>query len=217
MTLDHSSLTPDGHVSEWFGRLMFETAEAAGVKVSEARVRIYAADLKDLPPEQVITAVRRARRDGSGFFPLIAEIFRQVGPSPDDQALLAWSYLCQAVSRVGVYASIEIEDACAAEALQHAAGSWSGFCELESGPGLMVIRQAFLAGYRDARRRIPPDALPVRLTGSLEGSGSYERVPAVWVGRLTASGQVVSERERPALPAGQAVNRLTNGDANESR
>ena len=44
---DSSSLTPDGHVSEWFGRLMFETAEAAGIKVSEARVRIYAADLKD--------------------------------------------------------------------------------------------------------------------------------------------------------------------------
>lgn len=206
-----STLAPDGHVAEWFGRIMLETAEATNTKLTEAKIRVYAHDLQEFTPPQLVAAMRRCRREGKGFFPAVAEVIREIEPSPDDRAMLAWTALEAAAAQIGAYQSIEIEDAAAAEALVAVFGSWASWCEMERGPDLLTKRQQFLAAYRDARRQMPTSPAPVRCAGLLEASGRYERKPALAVGRITARGEVIAGQEAPELPAGQTVNRLTDG------
>jgi len=190
-----SSVDRDGNVSEWFGRIILEAAEACGAKLTEARIRIYAADLADLPAEQVIAAFRRVRREGSGFFPSVAEIRRQLMPTPDDEALLAWTSMETAAMKIGAYQSIEFEDTVAAAALLQVFGSWPNWCAQEPGPELALKRQQFLAAYRDLRRQAQDSTLvvvePARLRGLLEGgAGRYERRPNIAIGVVSARGEV---------------------------
>ena len=190
-----SSTFEGGHVAEWFGRVVFETAEICGIKITEARVRGYAADLGDLEPAQIIEAFRKCRRDGSGFFPSVAELRRQVVATPDDRALLAWNAMEQAAAKVGAYQSIEFEDPAAARALVMVFGSWPSWCQQEMGPELLVKRQQFLAAYREVRRQEAAGAAPIRLSGLLESGGNYQRLPQLAVGRVTAHGVVQNVTE----------------------
>lgn len=194
-----STLDTRNNVREWFAKVVFETAEACGIKITEARVRIYAADLGDLTAEQVTQAFRTCRREGSGFFPSIAELRRQVVATPDDRALLAWNAMEQAAAKVGAYQSVEFDDPVAAAALLQVFGSWSNWCQQETGPELLVKRQQFLAAYRDIRRQQAHGTEPVRLSGELEGAGNYKRLPGLAAGRITASGEVQQITEGKAL------------------
>ena len=209
-----TTLTPDGHVVEWFGTLFGELAEAyPNVRIREGTTRRYAEALQDLSPDQIKAAMAAAILE-CDWFPPVAKIRTFVAPSADDAALLAWVGLLDAAAQVGAYRSLEIADACAAEALVRAAGSWGEFCALEDGPALATVRTGFLAAYRDARRRLR-QAPPMRLAGLLEAAGHVSRAPTVWTARLTAGWRIEQVREYPALPAGRDVNRLSNGGPNE--
>lgn len=195
------SYVTDGAVTREFAQLMVALAEATNTKLTEGRVRVYAQDLSDIPWDQLTLACGQAMR-ATQFFPSIAEIRRQLGPSGDDAALIAWTALTQAVSLAGAYSSVEVEDGCAAEALEVVFGSWAGFCEIGDGPALAQKRQEYLAAYRNARRRSPPSR---RLAGLCEVSGSYAAgalAPRVWVAAILASGRVVPHRDRPRLAPG---------------
>lgn len=203
-----SSLKPDGHASDWFGEIMFETAEAYGIKIVEARVRIYAHDLSDLPRERVEEAVRRLRREGGQFFPTISDIRRAILGSPEDAALRAWSVLERAAIEIGAWQSWDWEDAWASRAFFMTFDSWAVFCQMEQGPELLVKRKHFIAAYHDARRQHSALRPTVRMMGSHEASGSYKRLESVWAGRVLLDGQIVLERERAALPAADEMKQL---------
>lgn len=185
-----STVKPDGNVAEWFGALLFEAAEATATRLSEARVRIYANDLADCRPEDIVSAFRRVRKEGSGFFPSIAEIRRQIVATPDDAALLAWTLFERAAFDVGAYESIAVDDHCAATALLNVFGSWQGFCETEQGPEMALKRQQFIAAYRNARRETRVATAPKILHGVLNVSGTFE--PKT-IARLTAASEIVRE------------------------
>jgi len=200
-----AALDTRGNVVPWFATVIFETAEACGTKLTEARVRVYAADLDDLPQEQVVRAFRTCRREGSGFFPSVAEVRRQCVATPDDRALLAWTSMEQAASKVGAYQSIVFADPVAAQALLQVFGSWPAWCGMEQGPELALKRQQFMAVYRDIRRTGAAGTEPVRLSGELEGAGNYKQLPGLAAGRITAGGTVeqvtegkVAQRQLPA-------------------
>lgn len=199
-----------GNVREWFAKIVFEAAEAHGIKLTEARIRVYAADLGDLEPTQVVDAFRTCRRDGSGFFPSVAELRRQVVATPDDRALLAWNAMEQAASKIGAYQSVEFEDTAAARALTMVFGSWPSWCQQEIGPELLVKRQQFLAAYRDVRRQEAASAEPIRLSGLLEAGGNYQRLPQLAAGRITAHGivQNVTEAVQAKLESMKSKRRL---------
>lgn len=194
-----STLDPNGDVQEWFAKLALEMAEAAGARITEFRIRIYANDLGEFVPDQIVAAARRIRKEGSGFFPSIAEWRKAIVGSVDDAGLLAWNYVVQAAARVGAYSSIEIEDSTIAAAIVRTFGSWPALCATEVGPEMMVKRQEFLAALREARREQSNIKPPVRLSGLLESGSRYERKRSVWSARLMVDGMIVYEREHPAL------------------
>lgn len=196
----------DGAASGQFAAMMFKLANSIpSARITEAQVREYAQLLDDVPEDRLAAAFLRAARDNDGFYPSAAKLRRLAGvPSEADAALVAWTGLSRACEEVGGYASIEVEDRAAALALLEVFGSWSGFCAVDEGPELALKRQEFLAAYR---RHVPGrDWTPVRLAGSIEADGRSARgalAAHTWAARLTLSGRIVSERERPQLEAGR--------------
>lgn len=204
-----STFNADGTIAAWFGRLFEDLAEAyPSMRVRAGQVKVYAQALQDLTPDQIRAAMGRAILDNK-FFPSVAELRAYVLPMPDDAAVLAWAALEQAASKIGAWQSLECEDPCVAEALLVAAGDWPSFCALEEGPQKMVVRQSFLAAFKDARRKVPVGAPPLRCAGLLPTGPSRAGLA---VGRITARGEVVAGREASELPAGQ-TGRLTDGQA----
>ena len=207
-------VTPDGHVTEAFSELMLQFAEGPGVRLSEQRIRLYAHALGDVPLDVVRSrggrVLQRERR-----FPFIADLRGETGE--DDAALVAWAALNRAASRVGGWASLEVEDEAAAVALLNVFGSWPAFCEMEDGPALAQRRQEFLACYRRAMRRVTHRrAEPRRLPGICEQQSGV--VPAgAEVGRLTEGGDVLSRRAPRELAAGKGVVRAALPEAAQGK
>ena len=199
-------------VTPQFAKLMVTLAAAyttAQAKLSEAQIRVYFAALSDIPHDQLASACLRAVRENQ-WFPTCAELRRFVEASPEDRALLAWNGLQTAAAEVGAYASLELEDVCAAEALCQVFGSWPGYCALDS-RDVSQRKSDYLAAYRAARRSAQPPVAAVALPGLCQTLGTpasaLPEAPTTWRGRLTVQGQVVVERDRPQLPE-VAINRL---------
>lgn len=174
-------------------KLIAGLCEAYGQKPSAARVRLYLRALSDLSYEELRDACARVVRE-STFFPSVAELRRHVEPATDDSALLAWSAVQQAASQVGSYSSLLLEDGAAAAALVAVFGSWPEFCG-RSDIEMATRQKEFMAAYRQARRGATGT---VRLQGTCELSGNYNVSQNVWVGVITAAGDVRSLRDTEA-------------------
>lgn len=190
--------TPEGNVTDAFASLMVRFAAAYPTSpVGAATIKVYARALGDLPIERVEQAFLVVIRE-SKFFPTIAEIRSRLSPPLQEAAVLAFAALRQAAEDVGAYASIEIDDACAARALLASFGTWPSFCEFEDGPALHTRRQEFIAAYADARRT-PHPVSAVRMPGRCELTGEYRGGSNVFVGRLLRSGKSEFVRDVPKI------------------
>ncbi len=200
-------------VSPQFAKLIVTLASAfQNAKLSEAQVRIYSAALSDIPHDQLASACLRAVRECT-FFPTVAELRRFIAPSLDDAAQLAWSGLQTAAAEIGAYASLELEDPCAAEAVLMIWGSWPAYCVCD-GPAVGARKSEYLAAYRAARRGVWHEGASTTLPGlctSLGTPASALPEAITWRGRLTAHGTVVAERERRQLEE-RPINRLIAGN-----
>jgi hypothetical protein len=203
-------MDPKVDVDPEFAQLLLLLAEACGARLSETRIRTYALLLQDVGVEALRKAVYRCARERDQRYlpadpdlrlPTVAEIRTFVAPSEGDAALIAWSALAQAASSIGAYASLELEDTCAAEALLQVFGSWPAYCGTENGPTMATKRQEFLAVYREVRRR--GATMPVGwMQGLCEQSGGARRpLPGTWVGRISARGVVMAVPVRELLQA----------------
>jgi hypothetical protein len=184
----------DPLVTDEFGDVLVKLAEAYGTTLTAGRVKLYAAALADVPLPVLRLACARAVR-ACRFFPTVAELLAQVQPTAEDAALVAWTGLQQAAADIGAYASLEVDDAAAAEALTTVFGSWPEFCAL---PDVAhgAKRAEFLAVYRHARRTARPGG---RVLPGLCAQGAFGGDPAAcWMGRLEAGGTVRPIRESEA-------------------
>lgn len=195
-------VTRDGHATEEFSKVMMRLANALGAKIEPMRIVSYARLLSDVPLDELMHACGRVAREArGGFFPSAGEIRAQVRAPMDEAALLAWAALDRAATEVGAYASVELQDPCAADALVSVFGSWPGYCDVEQGPALALKRQEFLAAYKQACRQ-RRGAGPVRLAGRC-GPAPAGLESHTWVAMIGPAGVRV-ERDRPQLEAGDA-------------
>jgi hypothetical protein len=189
----------NGAVTREFAALMVWLAEATQTQLTEGRIRSYAQEFVGVEFSTLKRAFELSRSE-CRFFPSIPEIRHHLHPNTEDAALLAWSQFNQAVSSVGAYMSVEVEDTCAAAALVAVFGGWPQFCDIPDGPALTLKRQEFFAAYRNARRDSRSGAKPARLSGICESSGQYALTEHVWVGRISLSGNVETRRDVRSLP-----------------
>ena len=196
-------------VTPEFARFIVGLGEAFGIRLTEARIRIYADQLADLSADDLNIAAARAIRE-LRYFPQVAELRSFVEANTDDAALLAWSSLNCAARTVGAYQSLVVDDPATAFALQRVFGSWSAYCVYDAGPELASKKQEFLAAFRHGRRSAPAGAK--RFAGLCESDGSYRPRAGIYAGHLLATGDVRSEPDDPmAIGAGVPQKALTDG------
>lgn len=193
----------DGAADREFAEMMVVLAEACGATLTETQVRVYAQLLSDVEPSDLRRAFRAVVNEPSdrrNFLPGVPEIRKFLKATAEDAALLAWTALDHAAGAAGAWASVEVEDACAADALLSVFGSWPAFCEAEDGPQLAMKRQEFLAAYRQRRREGRTASAPVRLAGRCESSGGQAlQSGRTWTALITSDARVIARRDQPRL------------------
>ena len=199
-----------GNVSQEFAELMLLLAESCGASLSETRIRTYALLLHDVPIGELRQAVYRCARerdqkylpaDSELRFPTTAELRAYIVPCETDAALIAWAAFLQAAGRIGAYASLAVEDQAAVAALMTVYTSWPEFCaQAGENAATGAKRAEFLAAYRAARRQDRLD-VPTRLPGLCEATGVLAVGARVWLGQVTARGEIRWTPERPQLVA----------------
>lgn len=213
-------LNSDGIVSDGFAQLMVILAEAFGGRLTDTKIKTYAALLADVPLDALAVGFHRCARELDARFlpadpesriPTVSQIMPFLRPSEAEGALLAWAAVRRAVSVVGAYESLSIDDASTAMALMTAVEDWPTFCALEEGPALAAVKNVFCAAYKQAHRALQTREA-TRFAGLHEQKGHYLPGARVWVGHLLADGRVEHERERPKLAAAPVINQLTQGE-----
>jgi len=181
-----------------FAAAMVRLASAyQNARLTDIGIRVYARALNDCSLAAVLSACGRAVQE-CRYFPTVAELRAFITPSTDDAALIAWSALGRAASRVGAYQSLVFEDHAAAYALMSVFGSWPAYCDLES--GVIGSRKAeFMAAYREGRRQVRHEGRGTRVMGLCEASGKYHNHGACWAGLIQRDGTVCPAREDALL------------------
>lgn len=146
-------IKPDGFVTDEFADLIVKLANGYPTtgRPTTPQILWYARVLGDVTIDELKVAVVRASREGSSFFPSAPDLYRFARGTLDDAAVLAWTAFEHAAREVGAWASVEVEDERAAEALEFVFGSWPNFCHMDDGPALAVKRQEFIAAYKSPR------------------------------------------------------------------
>lgn len=193
----------DGAVNVDFAEVLHRLSAAyGGNRLTEDRVRIYAAALGDVSITEVRRACSRAIRECK-FMPSVADLRMYVSTPMDDAALIAWTALCQAVESAGPWVSIVVEDACAAGALASVFGGWPQFTsQADDGPALTLRRAEFMAMYRTLRRLQRAKLAPARLIGlceaqSPEMTDAQRQATLCW--RITDAGALEQQHDSPRL------------------
>lgn len=209
----------DGIVSDAFAKLMVILAEAFGGKLTETKIKTYATLLSEFSVEELAHGFYRCAKELDARFlpadlesriPAVSQIMPFLRPTELDASLLAWAAVRRAVSDVGAYESLAVDDSATAMALMTCVEDWPTFCAIEEGPALASIKGVFCAAYKQARRSLDVRP-PTRFAGLHEQQGHYLAGARVWIGRLLSDGRVEHERDRPALPPAPVLNQLTDG------
>lgn len=149
-----------------FAGLLAAAAEVVDKKLSDAKLKIYWAALKDLKIEEVERAINLHLNDPveGRFMVKPADIRRHVQGLPEDRALRAWSELEAAIEKHGAYASVVFADPILSRVVSEM-GGWVRLCgeDLNS-----YLRHEFTKRYEALARSGGPDTAPVKHLGLVE-------------------------------------------------
>ena len=148
-----------------FSEIMHLVAEYYGKTMTKPLLRFYWEGLKNYD----LSAVERAiwmhtqNPDSGQFMPKIADVVRLTEGGTQDQAMLAWSKVDQAVKRVGTYSDVVFDDPLIHRLVADLGGwIWLGQQTEKEWP---FIAKRFEAAYRGYRARGEVPDYPAVLTG----------------------------------------------------
>lgn len=114
-----------------FGEAMATSAAIFDKKLTAPVLRITFETLKEFSIEQVEAAFLMHLKTGE-FFPRPAQLIEIINvgkPNNNDKALLAWLSIERAISKLGPYRTLTLDDRLAMEIINHI-GGWSHICSL---------------------------------------------------------------------------------------
>ena len=153
-----------------FHEIMTGTGEAYGKEITKPLLTIYFSALGDYTIDQVSQSINKHLVDtrNGQYFPKPADIVRNIAGasiSTEDRAMAAWMAVEAAISSVGSYGTLKLEDKQAMMAVK-AIGSWQQLCATDRDK-MAFKRQEFIANYR-ALENTPIEMLPDSLAGIAE-------------------------------------------------
>ena len=167
-----------------FHELMVGMGELYNKEITKPLLRIYFNALEGLTIDQVSLALSKhtvSADASSSFFPKPGDLVRQLEGTPkqaqqliEDRAAMAWSCIENAISRIGSYGTLKLEDKQALAAVK-AIGGWKSVCACTYDQ-LVWKQKEFIRAY-DCYERTPIEALPDKLPGLIELSEHKQKNP----------------------------------------
>ncbi len=150
-----------------FADLIIGTGELYGKPVSKVLLTIYFSAMASYSIQEVTHAVSLHAQDPKhgSFFPKPADLIRHLKPnepSVQDRAELGWMSVVNAISSIGSYGNLKLEDKQALAAVRNL-GSWKGLCQTDM-KHMDFKKREFMAAYQ-ALENTPLDLLPNHLPG----------------------------------------------------
>lgn len=137
-----------------------------GKEVTKPLARAYFMALQEYPINNVLSAIDNHVKNGK-FFPKpieLADIINTGKPNNNDKALLAWLSIERAISKLGPYRTLELNDRLAMEIIKHV-GGWSNLCSLTT-KELDFKKRDFIQAYTTTAITDDKD-LPKSLAGCM--------------------------------------------------
>lgn len=157
-----------------FKEVMIGLGEYYSKEITEAFIKIYWYDLKQITLEQFMQAasLHRMNPDSGQFFPKTSDIMKVlVGTSKqqeraiEDRAETQWMTILGEIKRVGTYGSLKLEDKQALAAVK-SIGGWQHICS-QTESQLVWLHKEFISAYNNFERA-DVNALPEKLPGRIE-------------------------------------------------
>ena len=155
-----------------FKELMAGVGEVYGKDITKPLLSIYFNALEDLSIEQAAQAfTNHVRSTGkeSTFFPKPADLIRQIQGSTEqkkeaveDRAMIAWACVEGAISRIGPYGTLKLDDKQAMAAVK-TMGGWQSLCRVTYDQ-MTWKKKEFIEAYKTFDRT-PIENLPAALPG----------------------------------------------------
>lgn len=131
-----------------FGELMAVSGSIFDKELTAPMLRIMFETLSEYSIDQIGAAFTKHLQTGD-FFPRPAQLIRIINagkPSSDDRATLAWMSITNAISKIGPYRTLTLDDKLALEIIKHV-GGWSNLCNL-SYKDLDFKKREFVEAYK---------------------------------------------------------------------
>jgi len=150
-----------------FAQTISAVGEMYDKKISTSLMRMYFESLIDYSIDNIKKGLSNHSLDPKHgtFFPKPADIVRNIDggrQTQEDRAMIAWMEIEAAVSRVGAYGVLDIEDKKALLAVKNM-GSWKQLCHTDRDK-MSFKRQEFVKNY-NALSNTPVENLPKNLLG----------------------------------------------------
>lgn len=150
-----------------FSEILLAMGEIYNKTVSKTLLRMYFDDLLSFSIEDVRKSFKKHRLDpkSGAFFPKPADIVRNIDGeqlSLDDRGNVAWMQIERAISSVGAYGSLALEDKQALAAVK-AMGSWQQLCHTDRDK-MAFKKSEFMANFKSLEHTATEN-LPDKLLG----------------------------------------------------
>ena len=176
-----------------FSNTLSLVAEQYGKSFSPDVIMLYWKALGDFEWSAVKHAlflhIRNA--DTGMYLPKIADIIKMLDGTTSDQAMVAWTDVEKAMSRVGAYASVVFDDNIT-QAVIRDMGGWAGMCHKQIDE-LPFVAKEFQQRYRHYKSTNKPTNHPKVLIGSAEAENQllgFNSEPPVPIGDKDKARQV---------------------------
>ncbi len=159
-----------------FAQYMMGIGEIYNQNVSKQKVSLYWQLLSQYVWEDVKTALDAymLNPDSGQFMPKPADVVKWLSGNTQNQALLAWTKVANAISHVGPYQTVVFDDA----KIHVVLADMGGWIKLET---LTLDAQPFVAKEFQVRYqqyvRQPPTTYPKKLLGKTEGQNMLHGLP----------------------------------------
>lgn len=130
-----------------FTKHMISLSEMFNKEVTKPLARMYFDALSEYSVEQIGQAVNEHIKTGR-FFPKpveLSDIINRGKPNNKDKALLAWMSVERAISAIGPYRTLTLDDRLASKIVEHV-GGWSNMCKLTT-KELEFKKRDFIEAY----------------------------------------------------------------------
>ena len=177
-----------------FAALLVGVGEVYGKSFTSAMIEIYWRILKDFEFEEVKKAIHRhlENPDTGRFLPKPADIIMAIEGNSESQSLLAWSKVCAAIYKIGIYTSVAFDDALIHRVIEDM-GGWQRLCKTKS-EELPFVAKEFQKRYQGYVIK-KPASHPKYFSGLIEQQNSvygYVQESPTLIGDPTKARQVIA-------------------------